>query len=71
MKKFLVMALAAVSLAACNDADGDNASTDMDTTTTTTTTTTTSANEAYSPVDGDVTYRENKVRVMRNGEWVD
>ena len=65
MKKIIAMAFAGLSLAACNN-DADTASVETDTTTTTTTTTTT-----YTPVDGDVTYRENKVMVMRNGEWVE
>ena len=77
MKKFFVMALAAVSLVACNDNEADNDADDttvnsVDTTSTTNTTTTTTTNTTgYTPVDGDVTYQEKKVRVRRNGEWVD
>jgi hypothetical protein len=70
MKKIIVMTFAALSLAACNNDKTDNARVDTeDTTTTTKTTTTTSA--AYAPAEGDVTYRNNKVMVMRNGEWVE
>lgn len=67
MKKFLTIALAAVTLAACENAT-DTASTED---TVTTTTTTTSDNAAYAPAEGDVTRRDGKVMVMRNGEWVE
>lgn len=60
------MALAAVSLVACND-NAETTTVDTDTTTTTTTTT----NEAYAPNEGDVTYRGEKVMVYRNGTWVE
>ncbi len=72
MKKIITITFAAAFLAACNDNNADNATVDrdsistMDQTTTTTTTSTT-----YTPVDGDVTYKEKKVMVMRNGAWVD
>ncbi|MGZ5246288.1 MAG: DUF6799 domain-containing protein [Flavitalea sp.] len=68
MKKILAMALVAFSFVACNDADDDNDSIDsVDTTVTATPPPTTS----YTPVDGDVTYTEKKVMVMRNGAWVE
>ena len=67
MKKFLAMAVAVCSLAACNDAADD---TTVETRDTTTMTTTNTAN-AYTASEGDVTYRNNKVLVMRNGEWVE
>lgn len=70
MKKIIAMAFAAVSLAACNDGEADNTVVDTDTTTTTTTTTTDNA-AAYTPAEGDVTYREKKVMVYRNGQWVE
>jgi hypothetical protein len=70
MKKIIVMTFAAFSLAACNNAETDNATVDTeDTTTTTKTTTTTSA--AYAPAEGDVTYREKKVMIWRNGQWIE
>jgi predicted small secreted protein len=67
MKKILAMAVAAFTLTACNDGT-DNAT--VETRDTTTMTTTNNAN-AYAPSEGDVTYRNNRVLVMRNGEWVE
>jgi hypothetical protein len=84
MKKILVMAGAALWLTACNDTKTDGTvdtttqttttSTNPDTTgygDTTATTTTTSSSTAYTPAEGDVTYRENKVKVRRGDAWVD
>jgi pSer/pThr/pTyr-binding forkhead associated (FHA) protein len=88
MKKIIVTALAAVSLAACNDNTGTDATvntTDSVSSTTETTgssmgttdtgttssTTTTTTSTTYTPGEGDVTYRDKKVRVWRNGQWVD
>jgi len=73
MKKFLAIVCAAATLTACNN--------EADTTTETTTTadsnaaanveTTEPSSGAYTPVEGDVSYRESKVMVMRNGAWVE
>ena len=63
------MALAAILLAACNNTGADN--TTAETRDTTTTMATTDTSYAYTPAEGDVTYREKKVMVMRNGEWVE
>ena len=82
MKKLIATALAAITLSACNDANTSNAAADRDTTaggntsagtmdTTRTVTTTTTTDNAYAPAEGDVTYREKKVKVRRNGEWVE
>lgn len=68
MKRIIPIAFAAVLLGACADTERDNSTIDSDTQTTTTTTTT---QTTYTPSEGDVTYRENKVKVMKNGEWVD
>lgn len=72
MKKILVLAFASASLIACND--NQTSSINDDTTDTATvmnespaTTTTTT----YVPADGDVTYRDHKVMVMKNGAWVE
>lgn len=78
MKRIMAFAFAAVSLAACGDAN-NNATTDRNDTSdpaattpeTTTTTTSTSNNAAYAPAEGDVTRRDGKVMVMRNGQWVE
>lgn len=67
MKKIIAIAFTAFSLAACNTTETDKStSTTIDTTGVDTTTTTT-----YSAVEGDITYRDKKVRVMKKGEWVD
>ena len=84
MKKIILMAIAAVSLAACNDNAGENTSVDSRDTSTGTVTTTldgtsgdtsndtsTTASSGYVATEGDVTYRDRKVKVMRNREWVD
>lgn len=64
MKKYLVLAMAAITFAACEDREVE--ADELETATTATT-----GETMYTPADGDVTYRENKVKVMRNGEWVD
>jgi hypothetical protein len=70
MKKIFAIGLLALSFAACGDADNDDRieSNEMNPDTVATTTTTTTS---YSPVDGDVIYRDEKVFVMRNGAWVE
>jgi len=65
MKKFLPIAIAAV-MAACNSS---NTVTDEDTVVTETPDTTIAV--VYTPVDGDVIYRDSKVYVMRDGQWVE
>lgn len=65
MKKLLLMAGIAVSLSACNNdnANGTSAETDS------------SSHEANSPTykasDGDVSYRNGKVVIWRDNEWVE
>ncbi len=67
MKKVFVLALAAVSLVACENKSTTATNED----TTTVTTNTTSDNTAYAPAEGDVTRRDGKVMVRRGGEWVE
>ncbi|WP_207496027.1 DUF6799 domain-containing protein [Aridibaculum aurantiacum] len=62
MKKLFVIALAAITFTACNTGE-DN--------TTTTETTTENTTMDRTPSDGDVTYRDNRLRVYRNGNWTD
>src|SRR3954469_15639555 len=83
MKKVLALAFAGLSLAACNDNRTDNSTVDsatrMDTSSANmdtgmsvdTSHNTAVTSSAYSPSEGDVTYRERKVRVYRSGAWVD
>ena len=63
MKRFIALAIATVSFAACADNDGDTTKTDsMDTAVVTTPSidTTVTTTTTYTPVDGDVTYRDKK-----------
>jgi hypothetical protein len=79
MKKFIAMSLVALSLAACNDESKSSTTSDTavtttanpDTTSATTTTTTTTSNSSYTASEGDVSYRNKKLMVYRNGEWVE
>jgi outer membrane biogenesis lipoprotein LolB len=68
MKKIFAFAFIAAAFTACNDADTDTTSVDTDTTTTSTTMTTT---RSYSAAEGDVSYRNEKLMVYRNGNWVE
>ena len=70
MKKFIGMALVAMSFVACND-DADTADTGTVDTSANTSTTTTTTTTTYSAKDGDVSYRGNKVMVYRDGQWVE
>ena len=65
MKKVFAFALVAAALTACNDGDRDTTTVDTDTSTITQTTTTT-----YTPAEGDVSYRNGKVVVWKNNDWV-
>ena len=69
MKKMFALAIVAASLTACNDSSTDKVSVDADTTSTSTMTTTTTTQ--YTPSDGDVSYRNGKVVVWKNNDWVD
>ena len=59
MKKLFVIAIIGASLLACNENTESTNKTDA------------SAHEAYAPANGDVTYRDGKVLVWRNNEWVE
>ena len=85
MKRIIVFALAALTFTACDNEK--NTDTTVDTTTADsaimgtsdtdtnqsmqTTTTTTTTTGAYTPTEGDVTYRNGKVMVWRNGDYVE
>ena len=72
MKKIFSFAMAVIALTACQtNTKTTTTEADGDTTSTVTTTTTTSDNTAYAPAEGDVTRRDGKVMVMRNGVWVE
>jgi hypothetical protein len=65
MKINLVLAVAVLSLSACNNPEGEKTSIEIKGDTTTTTT------KTYTPVEGDVRYSANKVMVMRSGNWIE
>jgi len=69
MKKFIVIAFAACCIA-CNDTETDN-DTFEDSTAVDTVVADTITTVSYTPVEGDVSYKEKKVYVMKNGEWVE
>ena len=66
MKKIIVLASALAIFSACNEQTETEMTTE-DTSFRTAPVTT----EAYSPGEGDVTYRENRVQVWRGGAWED
>ena len=73
MKKLFVLAIASASIIACND-DTQTKSINEDTRDNSTVTETpapATTTTVYTPADGDVTYRDHKVLVMRNGAWVE
>jgi hypothetical protein len=70
MKKFIAMALVAVSVAACND-DSNTSVTTTDTSTIINTDTTATGTTVYTASEGDLTYRDKKLMVWRNGAWVE
>ena len=65
MKNFFLMAATSVLLFACNDS-GESTSVRVDSTDHSAT-----ANDGYKASEGDVSYREGKVVVWRNNEWVE
>ncbi len=64
MKKIFALAFIAAAFTACNDADTDTPFVDTDTTTMTTT-------RSYTAADGNVSYRNEKLMVYKNGNWVE
>jgi hypothetical protein len=74
MKKFIAMAVVAISFAACND-EASTTVTNKDTVSTIDTTTSLDNNvtttTSYTATDGDVSYRNKKLYVWRNGAWVE
>ena len=68
MKNVLFAALLAASVSACDNQSATTAETEDSTTVTATTPTTTTT---YTPAEGDATYRDGKVMVWRNNDWVE
>lgn len=71
MKRILPLAFAATFLVvACGDNASNNTMDDRDEAPISNPSTV-ETETTYTPADGDVTYREDKVRVWRDGAWVD
>lgn len=69
MKKIFLLAIVGATLVACNE---NAPSINDDTRDNSTVTETPPATDVvYVPVEGDVTYKDSKVHVMRNGAWVE
>src|SRR5690606_19345322 len=66
MKNLMAIALITASLVACDNTANNETVESSDTNTTTTTTTTT-----YSPAEGDASYRNGRLMVWRNDNWVE
>ncbi|HMK03145.1 MAG TPA: DUF6799 domain-containing protein [Ferruginibacter sp.] len=74
MKKIMAIAIIAASMAACNTQDKSTTTVEgMDSTATVSGDTArfVNTNVTYIPGEGDVMYRERKVVVWKNGQWVD
>lgn len=73
MKKMFVIAAIAASLTACNDSATVETTVDPDSSKMTTPVTApeTPPPVAYTPVEGDVSYRNGKVMVWRNNTWTE
>ena len=72
MKKIFGLAIVSMAFLACNDNESPSINEDTrDTSTTAIETPAPATDNVYVPMDGDITYRDNKVHVMRNGAWVE
>lgn len=70
--KQTIIAFAALTFAACSNSHTETTTTtDSPGVTTTTTTSNTTISTAYTPAEGDVTYRDGKVKVYKGSTWVD
>jgi hypothetical protein len=70
MKRIFYLAIAGLTLAACNETTPPINQDTRDNSTVTETPPPASTT-AYIPAEGDVTYRDGKLQVMRNGAWVE
>jgi hypothetical protein len=72
MKKILGLAIVSMAIFACNDTQSPSINEDTrDTSTVIETPPPATTETVYVPAEGDYTYREKKVMVMKNGEWVE
>lgn len=70
MKKIFFLAFAGIALIACNES-GPSIREDTQDNSTVTETPPPAAEPVYVPGEGDVTFRDNKLHVMRNGAWIE
>jgi len=73
MKKLIVVALVATTFAACSDSTKSTDVTTVDSDSASVVTTepmTQTSTTMYSPAEGDVSYRDGRVMVWRNGNYV-
>ena len=70
MKKIFLITCIAGSLIACNNSGTDATDDTVLDSDTTITTTATSATAVYTPVEGDVSYRDGKLMVWKGNDWV-
>ena len=71
MKKTFLMFCVVASLSACNSSTDDTTIDETDTVVTTSTTETTTSTDTYTSSEGDVSYRNGKLMVWRNNDWVE
>lgn len=70
MKKIFLLAFAGIALIACNDS-APSINEDTRDNSTVTETPPPAPDPVYVPGEGDITYRDGKLHVMRNGAWVE
>lgn len=70
MKKIFLITCIAGSLIACNNSGTDATDDNVLDSDTTMTTTTSSSTAVYTPVEGDVTYRNGNLMVWKGNDWV-
>lgn len=70
MKKIFLLAIVGATLVACNES-APSINDDTRDNSTVTETPPPAAEPVYVPAEGDVTYRDSKLHVMRNGAWVE
>ena len=73
MKKIFGLAIVSMTIFACNDTQSPSINEDTRDTSSTVIETPppASTDNTYMPAEGDVTYRDRKVLVMKNGAWVE
>ena len=74
MKKILGLAIVSIAIFACNDNQSPSINEDTRDTSAVIETpppATATTETVYMPAEGDYTYKEHKVLVMKNGEWVE